>query len=113
MNGRTWNFFFLMIRRPPRSTLFPYTTLFRSLGAQWNLSSTDGVPLNNVGTFNNAGSFTKRSEGHTNELHTPLHNIWRLLITNKTLVLNAASATDTGHIDVAGGAALQFANSRT
>src|SRR2546429_4184918 len=30
-------FFFLMIRRPPRSTLFPYTTLFRSLGDEWPL----------------------------------------------------------------------------
>src|SRR5256885_11260466 len=31
-------FFFLMIRRPPRSTLFPYTTLFRSLAEDWNSS---------------------------------------------------------------------------
>src|SRR3712207_7526625 len=33
MTGVTWVFFFLMIRRPPRSTLFPYTTLFRSVDA--------------------------------------------------------------------------------
>src|SRR5260221_1043709 len=32
---RCYSFFFLMIRRPPRSTLFPYTTLFRSLRGQW------------------------------------------------------------------------------
>src|SRR5215475_15682428 len=33
-------FFFLMIRRPPRSTLFPYTTLFRSRGSTWSTRST-------------------------------------------------------------------------
>src|SRR2546428_297709 len=39
--GNTGQFFFLMIRRPPRSTLFPYTTLFRSIGTQ-----TAGVAFN-------------------------------------------------------------------
>src|SRR3712207_9191676 len=46
-------FFFLMIRRPPRSTLFPYTTLFRSAGAQTltlnNTGSTDHVPFDAIG----------------------------------------------------------------
>src|SRR2546430_1581537 len=36
VNPSFYFFFFLMIRRPPRSTLFPYTTLFRSLGAKWH-----------------------------------------------------------------------------
>src|SRR2546422_7661428 len=35
-------FFFLMIRRPPRSTLFPYTTLFRSLPLRWSENATPG-----------------------------------------------------------------------
>src|SRR3712207_7086609 len=34
MRSQVWSFFFLMIRRPPRSTLFPYTTLFRSQGGE-------------------------------------------------------------------------------
>src|SRR3712207_7358172 len=38
MDIMSYNFFFLMIRRPPRSTLFPYTTLFRS-DFEWNLNS--------------------------------------------------------------------------
>src|SRR3970282_1807113 len=38
------SFFFLMIRRPPRSTLFPYTTLFRSRSAQGNLMEARGAP---------------------------------------------------------------------
>src|SRR5690349_24026449 len=42
--GRSFVVFFLMVRRPPRSTLFPYTTLFRSmrqLGLDWDVSSSD------------------------------------------------------------------------
>src|SRR3712207_8044902 len=57
--------FFLMIRRPPRSTLFPYTTLFRSEGSTVVLSSTNGTriiqaaeraPGIYVGAFVNAGA---------------------------------------------------------
>src|SRR5690349_23440097 len=39
-----FSFFFLMIRRPPRSTLFPYTTLFRSLGTQGRAARSEGHP---------------------------------------------------------------------
>src|SRR3712207_7323126 len=39
-----WCFFFLMIRRPPRSTLFPYTTLFRSMGAATVMTLSGGFP---------------------------------------------------------------------
>src|ERR1039457_1600365 len=42
----TFRFFFLMIRRPPRSTLFPYTTLFRSLDAAPAPAAEDGIVLN-------------------------------------------------------------------
>src|ERR1044071_10173467 len=62
---RTWIvfFFFLMIRRPPRSTLFPYTTLFRSF-------STDFIGENYQ--YPDAGYQTraKRSEEHTSELQS-------------------------------------------
>src|SRR5574340_1545185 len=67
-------FFFLMIRRPPRSTLFPYTTLFRS-GAPcshgtWQVA----VPL--VGLM-------QRSEEHTSELQSPKELVCRLLLEKK------------------------------
>src|SRR3989304_7712618 len=63
--------FFLMIRRPPRSTLFPYTTLFRSIPAS-NLFPLPrprgiGFPLR------------RRSEEHTSELQSRLHLVCRLL----------------------------------
>src|ERR1043165_10004221 len=54
-------FFFLMIRRPPRSTLFPYTTLFRSL-----VLDGDGDPLSG----RPAGLEGDRSEEHTSELQS-------------------------------------------
>src|SRR2546429_232138 len=74
-------FFFLMIRRPPRSTLFPYTTLFRSIAM-----ITSG-PLDNW--WHNAyGLDVKvlsppRSEEHTSELQSRLHLVCRLLLEKK------------------------------
>src|SRR2546430_13553611 len=53
-------FFFLMIRRPPRSTLFPYTTLFRSLGCRRGLLL--GRPLHRLGRF--ARILGRRGRGH-------------------------------------------------
>src|SRR6266508_6352483 len=65
-------FFFLMIRRPPRSTLFPYTTLFRSI--QWAAvhlwQEMDPVPMD-------------RSEEHTSELQSRGHLVCRLLLEKK------------------------------
>src|ERR1044071_6873428 len=55
--------FFLMIRRPPRSTLFPYTTLFRSL-----FVTGSGGPSASIGLFADRG--TQRSEEHTSELQS-------------------------------------------
>src|SRR2546426_2483125 len=71
------SFFFLMIRRPPRSTLFPYTTLFRSplnLGPVVNSAARDGAP---------ALSFDGRSEEHTSELQSPCNLVCRLLLEKK------------------------------
>src|SRR6185436_20711482 len=70
-------FFFLMIRRPPRSTLFPYTTLFRSVSARYvgyNVRSIDlsMTPLS-----------MRRSEEHTSELQSPDHLVCRLLLEKK------------------------------
>src|SRR5438552_14963423 len=73
-------FFFLINRRPPRSTLFPYTTLFRSLReiargeAPAELDDGDGLP---------AAVCRWRSEEHTSELQSPDHLVCRLLLEKK------------------------------
>src|SRR5258708_24416595 len=68
-------FFFLMIRRPPRSTLFPYTTLFRSFIA----------PVEYFDEGGGAGrpADRPRSEEHTSELQSPDHLVCRLLLEKK------------------------------
>src|SRR5438876_7870964 len=72
-----------MIRRPPRSTLFPYTTLFRSQAAQWlqcfrdaYLAAMPSVSARNV----------SRSEEHTSELQSPVHLVCRLLLEKKKII---------------------------
>src|SRR5256885_9921221 len=94
-------FFFLMIRRPPRSTLFPYTTLFRSLAGIEPLVSPDhGVETEGllhpfprgrpVGLAPLAlrqraasGARPTRSEEHTSELQSPCNLVCRLLLEKK------------------------------
>src|SRR3712207_8838334 len=92
-------FFFLMIRRPPRSTLFPYTTLFRSgvkmganrpltfgpdemtrlkelvLGAKFDLAG--------GGSYHFVENFPERSEEHTSELQSRQYLVCRLLLEKK------------------------------
>src|SRR5260370_18237116 len=100
-------FFFLMIRRPPRSTLFPYTTLFRS-GVSASPSPTPSAPpsapepcpisnfrhsarskgipfLETVGTFPPFATLplVRRSEEHTSELQSHLNLVCRLLLEKK------------------------------
>src|SRR2546422_3841316 len=68
-----------MIRRPPRSTLFPYTTLFRSVVA-WGLGvNLLGVPV----TIPYGSEPRERSEEHTSELQSRLHLVCRLLLEKK------------------------------
>src|SRR3954465_16089933 len=70
-------FFFLMIRRPPRSTLFPYTTLFRS---------TRGQVFQLGGLLHSARlSFEQRSEEHTSELQSHDNLVCRLLLEKKKI----------------------------
>src|SRR5260370_10171663 len=89
-------FFFLMIRRPPRSTLFPYTTLFRSPLAKIKRENNFGVALMNRQQFEAALSkfqracildaqseFAQRSEEHTSELQSHLNLVCRLLLEKK------------------------------
>src|SRR5438034_8830473 len=71
-----------MIRRPPRSTLFPYTTLFRSAVAQNYNAFGRGVA---TGDFNYDGivDFGDRSEEHTSELQSHSDLVCRLLLEKK------------------------------
>src|SRR4051794_41637803 len=73
-----------MIRRPPRSTLFPYTTLFRS---QRTLrQADDGLPQVSTVTIwrtLHEAVLTWRSEEHTSELQSPVHLVCRLLLEKK------------------------------
>src|ERR1039457_7405932 len=68
--------FFLMIRRPPRSTLFPYTTLFRSYQMTVEKMIENLSPEHAVST--------ERSEEHTSELQSPCNLVCRLLLEKKT-----------------------------
>src|SRR5207344_3565599 len=67
-------FFFLMIRRPPRSTLFPYTTLFRSAPRRRPRSAPPRSGYR---------ALCRRSEEHTSELQSRPHLVCRLLLEQK------------------------------
>src|ERR1041385_656084 len=75
---RRAHLFFLMIRRPPRSTLFPYTTLFRS-----GLPTRDYRQERDVVERARAAAVDHRSEEHTSELQSRLHLVCRLLLGKK------------------------------
>src|SRR2546422_5953292 len=86
-------FFFLMIRRPPRSTLFPYTTLFRSILRDLRLNTALGVMISDKETQMTAGMLIvahaeERSEEHTSELQSRLHLVCRLLLEKKKKTQN-------------------------
>src|SRR2546422_4654704 len=88
-----------MIRRPPRSTLFPYTTLFRSIRVARTLEAVDDdenghilalsrlpVTMTEQARFRidlKQPSFRRRSEEHTSELQSRLHLVCRLLLVKK------------------------------
>src|SRR2546429_10020861 len=89
-------FFFLMIRRPPRSTLFPYTTLFRSRRSRRRSRIKSPQIPNRIHAnlhskwFQPTRDFPMaiphgRSEEHTSELQSRLHLVCRLLLEKKTL----------------------------
>src|SRR5258708_35461123 len=98
-------FFFLMIRRPPRSTLFPYTTLFRSLagsdmGEVYTTAVSRRIVAIDLGTRRIRVAVTdalgmaslphstiaRRSEEHTSELQSPDHLVCRLLLEKKNTI---------------------------
>src|SRR2546430_9037908 len=81
-------FFFLMIRRPPRSTLFPYTTLFRSISDRIVVMR-DGV-IEQVGT---PADIYDRSEEHTSELQSQSNLVCRLLLEKKKKHLSSTCSS--------------------
>src|SRR2546426_6741755 len=102
-----------MIRRPPRSTLFPYTTLFRSYrggpsGKGFSASSdtTSRLPCSRRAT---KGSSQPRSEEHTSELQSPCNLVCRLLLEKKkkhqtSSWLRSKDTTDTATACTSGSA---------
>src|SRR5205809_3870244 len=93
-----------MIRRPPRSTLFPYTTLFRSqtrrAPARSSVTETGPRPVLARGVVTVQGR--RRSEEHTSELQSRLHLVCRLLLEKKkkkkkTTKSNSKSPISTPH----------------
>src|SRR5205814_8824773 len=90
-------FFFLMLRRPPRSTLFPYTTLFRSppfclvsfscSQRSWEDTPAKTIRCSGGGNFHSlatpGGMCSPRSEEHTSELQSLRHLVCRLLLEKK------------------------------
>src|SRR5260370_14288275 len=95
-----------MIRRPPRSTLFPYTTLFRSSRARASLRNRHQGPC--MGLFESSrvthffhrrslGSISPglRSEEHTSELQSHLNLVCRLLLEKKKQAVNALITIET------------------
>src|SRR5438874_12974050 len=77
------SFFFLMIRRPPRSTLFPYTTLFRSRPAVQNLFERHAGAADLLDELSPGRAFRRRSEEHTSELQSRRDLVCRLLLEKK------------------------------
>src|SRR5205807_8593773 len=83
-------FFFLMIRRPPRSTLFPYTTLFRSFNF-FHLPPVGEFTLRHGRDWIGlaaliAVAIVVRSEEHTSELQSPCNLVCRLLLEKKKII---------------------------
>src|SRR5256885_5531370 len=92
-------FFFLMIRRPPRSTLFPYTTLFRSRH-RWrrpirHARATTQVPGE---PYSRDRGNTARSEEHTSELQSPCNLVCRLLLEKKKVQIRGQPHAAIVHV---------------
>src|SRR3712207_7203579 len=84
-----------MIRRPPRSTLFPYTTLFRSRQAAMGAQIPKEVPATTINMLCGSGlksvALASRSEEHTSELQSRQYLVCRLLLEKKKITLSIKS----------------------
>src|SRR5260370_5817559 len=99
-----------MIRRPPRSTLFPYTTLFRSTNAL-SAAGTGTLTMLGSGIFDlNGYNQTLRSEEHTSELQSHLNLVCRLLLEKKKTATGCLpplrSIVHDGHLRLTPGGSL-------
>src|SRR2546430_3656086 len=99
-------FFFLMIRRPPRSTLFPYTTLFRSADLQLPRPPRRGgprrqgrVPLGGRAGRHPHDHLRRRSEEHTSELQSQSNLVCRLLLEKKKKIQPSVEAPTHSRVD--------------
>src|SRR5437764_8371870 len=91
-------FFFLMLRRPPRSTLFPYTTLFRSRPARQQSQEPGTRGTSCPSRQLQRGLLPDReprSEEHTSELQSPMYLVCRLLLEKKKKITNRHILTNT------------------
>src|SRR3712207_8869522 len=86
-------FFFLMIRRPPRSTLFPYTTLFRSARSRADTASSAASSATRPSAVSTSTIHStiglpraRRSEEHTSELQSRQYLVCRLLLEKKKII---------------------------
>src|SRR5256885_10068898 len=95
-----------MIRRPPRSTLFPYTTLFRSIsgflemrasGVAQPVKITAPAAMPNVSAMDATRRSMVRSEEHTSELQSPCNLVCRLLLEKKTNENSLVEASNHAH----------------
>src|SRR2546430_13064818 len=87
-----------MIRRPPRSTLFPYTTLFRSLVSSVAAPFAQAAPETTKETFRAfCGLAHQRSEEHTSELQSQSNLVCRLLLEKKKKNDRASRASAAPH----------------
>src|SRR2546430_9912314 len=102
-----------MIRRPPRSTLFPYTTLFRSLTlwdlhAQYRVAGLDLQALYAAGSLGDSDKLNAailanatangRSEEHTSELQSQSNLVCRLLLEKKKVTLETLTLVSTAYV---------------
>src|SRR2546430_8924441 len=89
-------FFFLMIRRPPRSTLFPYTTLFRSPSGEVEPGEPETLAVaGHCGDQGVLALLEERSEEHTSELQSQSNLACRLLLEKKTSPASRVSSEPT------------------
>src|SRR5262249_59253192 len=99
------SFFFLLIRRPPRSTLFPYTTLFRSLslvvrrttGARARTDAVSAFAAARRAAITSASRVRCRSEEHTSELQSLTNLVCRLLLEKKNKNTTSCPSIHTFH----------------
>src|SRR5256885_6413620 len=84
-----------MIRRPPRSTLFPYTTLFRSVILRSPGATDPRRPLAPSGDHRPPPGSGQRSEEHTSELQSPCNLVCRLLLEKKKNYMKLSYLTIT------------------